>query len=224
MSTRPLVTAEPREVVGKSVNSLRRQGILPAVVYGHGKASQPIQLDARVFDELLRHVTRNTLVDLKVGSGRATPVLLQGIHEHPVRRQPIHVDFYVVKMTEELTVDVPIVHTGESHAADKLGGTLLHLREHVSVRALPADLPHSLELDITTLRDFDAVLHASDLVVPDGVTVLTDPEEPLARVQPPRIEEELVAAAEAPGAEAPAAGAPAEGESGQSGTAETDAE
>lgn len=202
MSTRPLVTAEPREVVGKSVNALRRQGILPAVVYGQGKASQPIQLDARAFDELRRTVTRNTLVDLKVGSGRATPVLLQGIHEHPVRRQPIHVDFYVVKMTEELTVDAPIVQVGESYAAEKLGGMVLHLREHVSVRALPGDLPHSLELDITSLRDFDAVLHVRDLVVPDGVTVLTDPDEPLARVQPPRVEEELGAVAEAPGATA----------------------
>jgi large subunit ribosomal protein L25 len=197
VSTRPIVTAEPREVVGKSVNALRRQGLLPAVVYGHGKASQPIQLDARAFDELRRHVTRNTLVDLKVGSGRATPVLLQGIHEHPVRRHPMHVDFYVVKMTEELTVDVPIAQVGESHAAEKLGGTLLHLREHVSVRALPGELPHSLELDISPLRDFDAVLHVRDLVVPAGVTVLTDPDEPLARVQPPRVEEELVAA-EAP--------------------------
>jgi large subunit ribosomal protein L25 len=198
------VTAEPRDVVGKSVNSLRRQGILPAVVYGHGKASQPIQLDARSFDELLRHVTRNALVDLKVGGGRATPVLLQGIHEHPVRRKPIHVDFFVVKMTEELTVDVPVVHAGESHAAEKLGGTLLHLREHISVRALPAELPASLELDITPLADFDAVLHVRDLVVPDGVTVLTDGDEPLARVQPPRVEEEIGAVAEAPAAEATA--------------------
>ena len=144
MSTRPLVTAEPREVVGKSVNALRRQGLLPAVVYGHGKTSQPIQLDARAFDELLRHVSRNALVDLKVGGGRVTPVLLQGIHEHPVKRRPIHVDLYVVKMTEELTVDVPVVQTGESHAAEKMGGTLLHLREHVSVRALPADLPNEI--------------------------------------------------------------------------------
>jgi large subunit ribosomal protein L25 len=202
VSTRPLVTAEAREVVGKSVSSLRRQGLLPAVVYGHGKASQPIQLDARAFDELMRHATRNSLVDLKIGSGRATPVLLQGIHEHPVRRNPMHVDFFVVKMTEELTVDVPISYVGDSLAADKMGGTLLHLREHVSVRALPADLPHAVELDITPLRDFDAVLHVSDLVVPAGVTVLTDPDEPLARVQPPRVEEEVVAVVEAP---APAA-------------------
>jgi large subunit ribosomal protein L25 len=185
------VSAEPREVVGKKVGALRRQGLLPAVVYGHGKASQPIQLQARAFDELMRETTRNSLVDLKIGSGRAIPVLLQGIHEHPVRRHPIHVDFYVVKMTEELTVDVPVNHVGTSHAADKLGGTLLHLREHVSIRALPADLPHALDLDVSPLADFDAVLHVRDLIVPTGVTVLVEPDEPLARVQPPRVEEEF---------------------------------
>ena len=213
MSTRPVVSAEPREVVGKKVSSLRRAGLLPAVVYGHGKASQPIQLDARAFDELMRHTTRNSIIDLKVGSGRATPVLLQGIHEHPVRRHAVHVDFYVVKMTEELSVDVPINHLGASHAADKLGGTLLHIREHVSVRALPDDLPHAIDLDITPLDSFEAVLHVSDLSVPAGVTVLTDPDEPLARVQPPRVEEELIptaeaaAAAVAPAAEESTAGA-----------------
>jgi large subunit ribosomal protein L25 len=134
--------------------------------------------------------------------------LLQGIHEHPLRRHPIHVDFYVVKMTEELTVDVPVNYVGNSHAADKLGGTLLHIREHVSIRALPGDLPHALDLDVSALSDFEAVLHVSDLSVPAEVTVLTDPDEPVARVQPPRVEEELIpVAVEAPAAEA---GEPAE--------------
>lgn len=209
MSTRPVVSAEPREIVGKKVSGLRRQGILPAVVYGHGKPSQAIQLDARSFDELRRTTTRNSIVDLKIGGGRATPVLLQGIAEHPVRRHPIHVDFYVVKMTEELAVDVPVNHIGESVAATRMGGTLLHLRESVSVRALPADLPSAVDLDISALESFEAVLHVSDLVVPAGVTVLTDPEEPLARVQPPRVEEEPVVAAEAAPTEGEEAAVPA---------------
>ena len=194
MSTRPVVSAEPREVVGKKVSALRRQGILPAVVYGKDLESRPIQMDAHEFDVLRRTVARNTLVDLKVSGGKATPVLLQGIHEHPVRRQPMHVDFFVVKMTEGLIVDVPINHIGQSHATDKLGGTLLHLRESVSVRSLPGSLPSAIDLDITPLDTFDAVLHVSDLVVPDGVTLLTDADEPLARVQPPRVEEGAVVA------------------------------
>jgi large subunit ribosomal protein L25 len=192
VSTRPVVSAEPREVVGKKVSALRRQGILPAVVYGTGRVSTPIQLDAREFDMLMRHTTRNTLVDLKVGRSKATPVLLQHIHEDPVRRHPMHVDFLVVSMTEAITIDVPITHIGESTAAERLGGTLLHLRESVSVSALATALPQSVDLDITPLDSFDAVLHVRDLIAPDGVTILTDPDEPIARVQPPRVEEEFV--------------------------------
>jgi large subunit ribosomal protein L25 len=194
VSTRPVVSAEPREVLGKKVSSLRRQGILPAVVYGAARESQAIQLDAHEFDVLLRTTSRNTLVDLKIGSSRATPVLLQGIHEHPVRRNPMHVNFQVVSMTEAITIDVPINYTGDAAAADKLGGTLLHLRESVSISALAMALPSAIELDITPLDSFDAVLHVADLIVPEGVVILTDGEEPLARVQPPRVEEEPVAA------------------------------
>jgi large subunit ribosomal protein L25 len=192
VSTRPVVSAEPREVVGKKVSVLRRQGILPAVVYGGDQESQSIQLDAREFDVLRRTTTKNTLVDLKIGKAKATPVLLQGIHEHPVRRHPMHVDFQVVSMTEAITIDVPVNYMGDSTAADKLGGTLLHLRESVSISALATALPSAIDLDITPLDSFESVLHVSDLIVPDGVEILTDPEEPLARVQPPRVEEEPV--------------------------------
>jgi len=195
VSTRPVVAAERRDIVGKKVSTLRRLGILPGVVYGHGQASQPIQLDAREFRGLLRTMSRNAILDLKVGGGRAMPVLVHGVHEHPVKRVPVHVDFYVVRMTEELALDVPVHHVGTSLAAEKLGGTLLHLRESVQIRALPADLPSALELDISSLADFDAVLHVRDIVAPAGVTIVTDPEEPLARVQPPRVEEEVRAAA-----------------------------
>jgi large subunit ribosomal protein L25 len=192
VSTRPVVSAEPREVLGKKVSVLRRQGILPAVVYGGGQESQPIQLDAREFDVLRRNTTRNTLVDLKIGGAKATPVLLQGIHEHPVRRNPMHVDFLVVSMTEAITVEVPDNYRGDSTAADKLGGTLLHMRESVSISVLAAALPSAIDLDISPLDSFEAVLHVRDLIVPEGVAILTDPDEALARVQPPRVEEEPV--------------------------------
>jgi large subunit ribosomal protein L25 len=225
VSTRPVVSAEPREVIGKKVSTLRRQGILPAVVYGGAKESQSIQLDAHEFDVLLRTTSRNTLVDLKIGSSRATPVLLQGIHEHPVRRNPMHVDFLIVSMTEAITIDVPINYMGDSSAADKLGGTLLHLRESVSISTLATGLPAAIDLDITPLDSFEAVLHVSDLIVPEGVTILTDPEEALARVQPPRVEEEPSAAAEAE--EAPkAAETPADSgdaEAGDAGESDEDA-
>ncbi len=192
MSTRPQLSAHPRETLGKKVANLRREGVLPAVVYGTGHDSEPIQIDAKGFDELRRHAGRNALVDLKVGGGRARPVLLHAVQEHPVTRRALHADFLMVRMTEEMTVDVAVSTVGESVAIEKLGGTLLHLRDTVQVRALPGDLPSSLELDISSLASFDATLHVSDLEVPEKVTILTDASEPLARVQAPRVEEEPV--------------------------------
>jgi large subunit ribosomal protein L25 len=92
-------------------------------------------------------------------------------------------------MTEELQVEVSISFIGESLAVERQGGVLLHLRESVQVRALPDHLPQSVELDISSLEDFDHVLHVSDIVLPPDVTLVTDPTEPVARVQAPRIEE-----------------------------------
>ena len=216
---RPQLSAEPRVVLGKKVAQLRRDGRLPGVIYGAGRESQPISLDSHEFEILHRRTGRHAVLDLTVSgeSGKAQPVLLQAIQEHPVTRHPVHVDLLVVNLEEERTVDVPVATVGESSAVDKLGGVLLHLRDTVVVRAKPDDLPSSLELDITSLDSFEAVLHVSDLVVPTGVTHLTDGEEPTARVQPPRVEEEPVVAeaeeaveGEVPAAEAEAAGGEAE--------------
>jgi large subunit ribosomal protein L25 len=218
VSTRPQLVAQRREVTGKKVAALRRAGQLPAVVYGHGHAAEAIVVDAHEFATLRRHAGRNALVDLKVDGGRATPVLLHGVQENPRSRAVIHADFFVVKMTEEMTVDVGFVTSGEAPAVDKLGGTLLHLRETVQVRALPADLPQGLELDISGLDSFEAMLHVSDLHVPERVTVVTDAHEPLVRVQAPRLEVEE-APAEAEGAEA-AEGGEASAATAESGTEE----
>jgi large subunit ribosomal protein L25 len=187
--SRPQLSAKPREAQGRAVKKLRREGVLPAVVYGNQRESQSIQLDAREFDTLRRHVGRNALLDLTLDGGKPQPVMLHAIQEHPVTRRPIHVDLLAVNMTEERTVDVPIVTTGSSEAVDRLGGVLLHMRDTVQVRALPDDLPASLQLDISPLETFEAVLYASDLAIPAGVTLLTDPQESVARVQPPRVEE-----------------------------------
>ena len=206
MSTRPSLAAEPRTVTGKKVNSLRRQGILPAVIFGNGRDSEAIQISALDWEVLRRHhVTRNTLLDLTVAGGKAQPVLVQSFSEHPLTRKPTHVDFHVVKMSEELTVDVPVVLVGESTAVEKEGGTLLTLKESLHIRALPGDLPTAIEVDISSLTDFDMMIHVKDIAVPTGVQILTDAEEPVARVQAPRVETEAEAVDLA-------AGAPDEGE------------
>lgn len=210
MTTRPALTAHRRDVTGKNVARLRRQGILPAVVYGHGEASEAIEIDAKAFDTLARTAGRHALIDLKVDGGHARPAMIHGVQEHPVRRTPIHVDFYLVRMTEEITMDVPLEATGESVAVAKHGGTLLQTLDHVRVRALPGDMPRTVPFDISVLDSFEASIRVRDLVVPARAAILTDADEAVAHVQPSRAEIEREAeAAPAPAAEGAAEGAEA---------------
>jgi large subunit ribosomal protein L25 len=210
-SSRPNLAAEPRAELGKKVASLRRAGRLPAVVYGHGVDSENVSVDAHEFDLLRRKAGPNALIDLSVHGKKARPVLVHGVQVHPVNRRPVHVDLYLVRMTEELTVDVRLVATGTSEAVEKENGTLLHPTEHIRVKALPDHLPQSIEYSIDSLVDFDAVVKVSDLVIPDDVTLLTDPDEVIAKVLAPRLQAEE-AALEAEEAEAAAAAEPGEGE------------
>jgi large subunit ribosomal protein L25 len=205
-TARPTLAAEGRELTGKAVKRLREAGRLPAVVYGHGVGSTNVSLSTREFDTLRRHVGQNALVDLRVDGEKASPVLIHGVQVHPVNRRPLHVDLFLVRMTEELTVDVPLATTGSSEAVGGLGGTLIHPLESIRVKALPDHLPQSIEYSIDSLVDFDAAIHVSDLMIPDDVTLLTDPDEVVAKVLPPRIEIEevpvAVEEAEVEGAEA----------------------
>jgi large subunit ribosomal protein L25 len=211
MSTaRATLAAEHREIIGKKVAVLRRAGRLPAVVYGHGIESDSISVDAHEFEQLRRHSGPNALVDLSVDGKNAQPVLVHSVQVHPVNRRPLHVDLFVVRMTEELTVDVSLLATGEAPAVTLNGGTLLHPIESVRVRALPDHLPQSISYSVASLVDFDATIHVRDLSVPSDVTLLTDGDEIVAKVQAPRVEEEPVVVGEAEAAEAEAA-AEAEG-------------
>jgi len=220
-TARATLAAQHRDVLGKKVAGLRRAGRLPAVVYGHGIDSDSISVDTHEFEQLRRHSGPNALVDLSVDGEKARPVLVHSVQVHPVNRRPLHVDLFLVRMTEELTVDVPLVATGESPAVTINGGTLLHPSESVRVRALPDHLPQFIEYSVAGIADFDTTIHVRDLTVPSDVTLLTDGDEIIAKVQPPRVEEEPVVVAETEGAEGEAAegaeGAEGEGQGGAGG-------
>jgi large subunit ribosomal protein L25 len=213
--SRPTLSVQPRSVHGKEVSKLRKSGTLPGVVYGAGVESQSVAVDAREFEVLRRHAGRNAVVDLEMDGAKPLPVMLQSIQEHPLTRKTLHIDFLAVNMQEERTIDVPLIVVGESEAIERLGGVLLPLRDAVSVRAKPDDIPSGIELDISSLVDFETTLHASDLKMPEGVALVTDEGEALARVQAPRVEEEPTAGeGEGEAAESAATGEAAEGESG----------
>jgi large subunit ribosomal protein L25 len=203
-TARATLAAEHRDLTGKKVARLRHAGRLPAVVYGHGIDSASVSIDAHDFEQLRRHSGPNALVDLSIDGKKAQPVLVSSVQVHPVNRRTLHVDLFLVRMTEELTVDVPLVAIGESPAVANLNGTLLHPSESVRVRALPDNLPQSIEYSIEGLVDFDTTIKVSDLVMPEAVTLVTDSDEIIAKVQAPRVEEEptVVGVAEAEAAEA----------------------
>jgi large subunit ribosomal protein L25 len=208
-TARATLAAEHRDLTGKKVARLRHAGRLPAVVYGHGIDSSSVSIDAHDFEQLRRHTGPNALVDLSIDGAKAQPVLVSAIQVHPVNRRTLHVDLFLVRMTEELTVEVPLVATGESPAVANQGGTLLHPIESVRIRALPDHLPQSIEYAVDSLVDFDTTIHVRDLSIPDGATLLTDGDDIIAKVQAPRVEEVVEVPAEI------GEGAPEEGEGGE---------
>jgi large subunit ribosomal protein L25 len=207
-STKTVLAATRRTEIGKSVAHLRKAGRVPAVVFGHGIDSIPVSLDAHEFEHLRRTVHSNTIVELTIDGKDAHRVMIHGIQIDPRHRQLLHVDLFQFKSGEEVTVDVPLHPTGESYAVVRMGGTLLHNIDHIRVRALPDNLPDALEYSIESLKDFDVAIHLRELTLPADVTLLSDPDEVVARVAAPRVEEvapvEAVAEAEAevPAAEA----------------------
>ncbi|HYO43939.1 MAG TPA: 50S ribosomal protein L25 [Candidatus Limnocylindrales bacterium] len=203
MSDRPRLAAASRTVTGKKVATLRRAGQLPAVVYGHGTASEPVTVDAHEFDLLRRRVGASTLVDLAVDGKKTRPVIVHAIQVDVLTRRPIHLDLFAVRMTEELTVEVQLVGVGTAPATET-GGTLVHPVQSVKVRALPDNLPETLTYDLTVLVDYDSTITVADIVVPEGVTIQADDAEVIARVLPPRVEEVTVAEDAEGAVEAPA--------------------
>jgi large subunit ribosomal protein L25 len=181
--------AEPRTIVGKKVRFLRRQGVVPANVYGH-EASTAIQLQAREVENTIHRAGRTNLVSLTIGSGEATTVLVKTWQRHPYKGDLLHVDFYRVAMTETLRMDVPIRLSGEAPAVKLTGGTPFQPLSTLSVECLPGDIPEAIEVDISGLEEVDASIYVRDLAARSGVTILTDPDEMIVKIMAPTVEPE----------------------------------
>jgi len=207
-----VLTATRRIEIGKSVSHLRQSGRVPAVVFGHGLDSIPVSLDLHEFEHIRRTAHANTIISLKIDGKDVHKVLVHGVQIDPRHRKLLHVDLFEVKSGEEVTVEIQLHTTGESFAVARLGGTLLHNIDRIKIRALPENLPDSLEYSIESLVDFDTAIHLRDLTLPAHVALLSDPDEVVAKVAAPHVvEEPVVEAAEEPVAEEPAAEAKPEG-------------
>ena len=177
-----------RSVTGKKVKRLRKQGILPVHMYGRGIDSLSLQGETGELRRVLLRVGTNIPVSVQVeGSDAENICFVRDVQRHPVTEDLLHVDFIRVDVTQTISAEVPINLIGAAPATQQ-GGTLLQPLTSLLVEALPMDIPASVEADISGLDDFEKSIVVGDIVVSDNVTVLTDSDEFVARVSPPRVE------------------------------------
>lgn len=180
--------ANKRTVIGKQVNTLRREGLIPAIVYGGGGEPIPVELDAKEATKILNETSTSTLITLKVGK-EDHRVLLRDIQYDVIRRIPIHVDFLRVEMDIVIRTSVPIDFVGEAPGVKEHGGVLVTGLDELEIEALPADLPDKVTVDLEVLKEIDSMITVADVFVGKGVEVLTEPDEVIAHLVYQEIEE-----------------------------------
>ncbi len=178
-------SAKSREQIGREVEELRDDGMIPAVLYGPGIENKNLAVDAKEFVKLFKDAGKSTLVSLKVeGQKSDFKVLVNDYAVDPVNGKVIHIDFYQPDLAKEIETEVPLVFEGESPAVKDLGGTLVKNFSEITVKALPADLPREIKVDTSKLKTFDDTILVKDLAISDKVELLKDPEEIVALVSP----------------------------------------
>lgn len=189
---------QERTVVRKRLASLRARGLVPAVIHNHGAESVYVMAPELELAKIYREAGKHHPLNLDVGDQKFL-ALIKDVHYHPAKRRLDHVVFQAIRRDEKVEAEVPIHFEGEI-PAEKVGLMILRQLDHVEVEALPKDLPDELKVDASKLAELNDQIIVADLIVPDGVTVITDVEHPIARVVETKAmisEEELAAEAEA---------------------------
>jgi large subunit ribosomal protein L25 len=175
--------ATKRDILGKKVRFLRRQGITPVHVFGHGIESLSLQCDTANLQRVIAQTGQTRIINLNI-DGEKTPrtVMVRETQQNILKGDLLHVDFYQVKMTEVIDVDVPIVLVGEAPALRNKENMLSQELNELSIQCLPANIPNSIEIDVTSLAEPEEAIRVSDIVPGEGVTILNDPEVMVARI------------------------------------------
>ncbi|MEE2874943.1 MAG: 50S ribosomal protein L25 [Chloroflexota bacterium] len=189
---------DPRSVVGKKVNRLRNEGILPANLYGRGIDSASLQLQYVDGRNLLNLHGRNNLFEVQIsGETEVRPVVVRDVSIDPVTRKILHIDFFQVDLQRTIQADVPLNMIGTSLGVSMYGGVLVQAIDRITIEALPADIPEAIDVDISALEELDSQLFVRDLTISELVTVLASSDALVLAVQRPRVvTEESVEVAE----------------------------
>ena len=186
--------SKKREIFGKKLKTLRKLGAIPAVIYGGNEGSVPLILELKEFKKVLKNAGETTLIRLFIEDLEPyRSVLIHDSSRDPVTDEIRHVDFYEVKMDEKIITKVPLVFIGNSFAVTDLGGVLVKAMQEFQIRALPADLLHQIDVDISSLKNFDDNILVQDIKLSKNVEVLENATSSVASVAPPRSDEEIEA-------------------------------
>jgi len=175
--------AKKRTLLGRKVKKLRKEGLIPANVYGKKVKSEAIEVEEKEFTEVFTKAGETAIVNL-VLDGKDHPVLIHLVQHDPVTRFPLHIDFFQVDLKEKVTAKVPLVIVGESPAVKDKIGVLLHILSEVEIEALPADLLEKIEVDVSSLSAVDQLIKVGELKVSDKVKILTDANLDVVKIAP----------------------------------------
>lgn len=189
-----VLKAKKRSILGKATRGLRNKNLIPAVIYGHGFESQNIEVDRTLFEKIFRQVGHNTIIDLTIDEKTPLKVLIHDVQYDPLKGEIIHADFYRIKEKEKVTVEVDLKFIGEAPVVKEKGGILVHNLTKIKIEALPKDLIHEVEIDISNLKDFHDLIRVKDIKISPVVKILQDPEEVIVSVAMPKKEEEAAPA------------------------------
>ena len=193
------IAVSARSAAGKHNRRLRTTGVVPGILFGKKAGSVPVQVESKALEALYRQAGRTSIVSVVVDGGQPTSAIIKSLQRNPLTGRILHVDLFAVDLSHEMTADIPLVFEGVSRAVELDGAILFTSLDHLKVKALPADLPHEISVDLSVLVDLDATIHVGDLKVGDKITVLNDADELVAKVTPPRAEEQAEVVAEAVG-------------------------
>ncbi len=185
------ITASIRTNTGRRAHLERHERRVPAVVYGPGVAAQTISVPQTAFEKLLKQAGFSSLVDLTIEGQSPVKVVIKELQRDHLTMEPMHVDFHQIRMDQEMTAEVPLTFIGESPMVKSAGGTLVKSLDSIQVTCLPANLPHEITVDLSTLASFEDHITVGSLVLPQGVTTATDVHVTIATVARPLTEEEL---------------------------------
>ena len=186
------LTAQPRDSKNKP-KSLRKEGFIPAVIYGDKVKSQSLKISQRDFIQAYRKAGLSNFIDLMIDKNNPVKVLVHEVQKEPLTGNYIHVDFYQIRMDKEITTEVPLKFTGESKAVKEKEGVLIKNITGLKITCLPKDLPASIEVDISPLETFEDTIYIKNLKIGKELQVDAESDEVVITVDPPRSEEELEA-------------------------------